>query len=75
MAGPWRTTELPGIVATLATRPKHETLRTLMQDILHSGFGAAHAEIAHEVYLAEGRGRIDTMFGATVIELKSGGVG
>ncbi len=25
----------------------------------------------HEVYLAEGRGRIDTMFGATVIELKS----
>jgi SAM-dependent methyltransferase len=71
MGESWRTSELPEIVATLASRPRHETLRALIFDILHAGFGAAHAEIGQEVYLCEGRGRIDTMFGATVIELKS----
>ena len=67
----WRAGQLPEIVSTLAARPRHEKLRSLIVDILHSGFGAAHAEIDHEVYLSEGRGRIDAMFGATVIELKS----
>ncbi len=35
------------------------------------GFGAPYDEIAHELYLLDNRGRIDTMWGATVIELKS----
>jgi SAM-dependent methyltransferase len=71
MTESWRARELPGIVAALAARPRHEKLRTLIADILHSAFGADHAEVNHEVFLSEGRGRIDTMFGATVIELKS----
>ena len=42
-----------------------------MTELLHSGFNAPHEEISHEVYLLDGSGRIDTMWGATVIELKS----
>jgi len=40
-------------------------------ELLRSGFGAPYDEIGHEVYLLDGSGRIDTMWGATVIELKS----
>jgi hypothetical protein len=42
-----------------------------MSELLRHGFGATHAEIAHEVYLLDGTGRIDTLWGAAVIELKS----
>nr|WP_294546460.1 N-6 DNA methylase [uncultured Rhodopila sp.] len=42
-----------------------------MTELLRSGFGAPYDEINHEVYLLDGRGRIDTPWGATVIELKS----
>ncbi len=42
-----------------------------MTELLRSGFGAPYDEIGHEVYLLDGSGRIDTMWGATVIELKS----
>ena len=40
-------------------------------DLLHSGLGAKCAEIGREVSLLENGDRIDTMWGATVRELKS----
>ncbi len=67
----WRTETLPGLVRAIAARPRHEALRGHVTELLHSGFHAPHEEIAHEVYLLDGRGRIDAMWGATVIELKS----
>jgi SAM-dependent methyltransferase len=67
----WRQADLPELVATLATRPGHETVRTLVADILRNGFGAAYAALDHEVRLPEVRGRADMLFGATVFEFKS----
>ena len=55
----------------LAGRPRHEALRGHVTELLRSGFGAPYEEIAHEVYLLDRSGRIDTLWGATVIELKS----
>lgn len=55
----------------MAGRPRHEALRGHVTEILRSGFGAPYDEISHEVYLLDGTGRIDTMWGAAVIELKS----
>jgi len=62
---------MPELVRAMAGRPRHEALRGHMTELLRSGFGAPYDEIDHEVYLLDGRGRIDTMWGATVIELKS----
>jgi SAM-dependent methyltransferase len=62
---------LPELVRALASRPRHEALRGHVTELLRSGFGAPYEEIGHEVYLLDGSGRIDTMWGATVIELKS----
>jgi len=59
------------LVRALAARPRHEALRGHITELLRSGFGAPYSEIAHEVYLLDGSGRIDTLWGATVIELKS----
>ncbi len=42
-----------------------------MTELLREEFGAPYDEIAHEVYLLDKTGRIDTMWGATVIELKT----
>ncbi len=67
----WRTERLPELVRALASRPRHEALRGHMTELLRSGFDAPYDEIAHEVYLLDGSGRIDTLWGATVIELKS----
>ncbi len=55
----------------MASRPRHEALRGHITELLREGFGAPYAEIAHEVYLLDNTGRIDTMWGATVIELKT----
>ncbi|MBR0653930.1 N-6 DNA methylase [Roseomonas arctica] len=55
----------------MAGRPRHEALRGLMTELLRSGFDAPYEEISHEVYLTNRSGRIDTMWGAAVIELKS----
>ena len=55
----------------MAGRPRHEALRGHVTALLRDGFGAAYGEIGHEVYLLDGSGRIDTMWGAVVIELKS----
>ncbi len=67
----WRSERLPALVRALAGRPRHEALRGHVTDLLRSGFNAPYAEIGQEVYLLDGSGRIDTMWGATVIELKS----
>ncbi len=67
----WRRHRLPELVRELASRPGHETLRTLIHELLREGLGATFAEIDHEARLPEVRGRADMLFGATVIELKS----
>ena len=71
MTANWHTERLPELVRALATRPRHEALRGHITKLLRSGFKAPYEDIAHEVYLLDGSGRIDTMWGATVIELKS----
>jgi len=58
-------------VRAIAGRPRHEALRGHITELLREGFGASYDEIGHEVYLLDRSGRIDTTWGATVIELKS----
>jgi hypothetical protein len=70
MLGAWRQQHLPEIVATLASRPGHESVRTLVADILRYGFGAAYRALDHEVRLPEVHGRADTLFGSVVFEFK-----
>ncbi len=55
----------------MAGRPRHEALRGHVVELLRSGFGAAYEDLQHEVYLLDRSGRIDALWGATVIELKS----
>jgi hypothetical protein len=71
MTSLWRQTDLPELITTLVARPGHETVRTLIADILRNGFNAAYAALDHEVRLPEVRGRADMLFGATVFEFKS----
>ena len=59
MRGTWRQDHLPEIVATLANRPGHESVRTLITDILHHGFGVDYHAIDHEVQMPEVHGRAD----------------
>jgi hypothetical protein len=70
MQSTWRQEHLPEIVATLAQRPGHESMRTLVADILRYGFGVAYHAIDHEVRLPEVHGRADTLFGSVVFEFK-----
>jgi methylase of polypeptide subunit release factors len=70
MLGAWRQQHFPEIVATLAARPGHESVRTLVADILRYGFGAAYRALDHEVRLPEVHGRADTLFGSAVFEFK-----
>ena len=68
----WHRDILPGLVRALAGRPgKHEAIRVHIAELLREGFGAVYEEIDHEAYLLAGSGRIDMLWGATVIELKS----
>ncbi len=55
----------------MAGRPRHEALRGYIVQLLRDGFGADEAAIAHERFLLDRSGRIDALWGATVIELKS----
>lgn len=71
MAIAWRRDRLPDIVRSMASRPRHEALRGLVTELLREGFGAAFSELEHERYLVDNSGRIDVVWGATVIELKS----
>jgi hypothetical protein len=61
MTPEWRAERLPDLVRALATRPRHEALRGHVTELLRAGFGAPYSEIAHEVYLLDGTGRIDTL--------------
>jgi N-6 DNA Methylase len=70
MGESWRRQHLPDLVAALASRPGHESVRTLLAEILRHAFGAAYLDLDHEVQMPEIRGRADTLFGATVIEFK-----
>ena len=70
MESTWRQRDLPEIVTTLARRPGHESVRTLVADILRYGFDVAYHAIDHEVRLPEVRGRADTLFGSVVFEFK-----
>ncbi|HKM61656.1 MAG TPA: hypothetical protein VJY39_04115 [Acidisphaera sp.] len=67
----WRSERLPEIVRALAGKPRHEALRGHITELLRSGFGASYEDIAHEVCLLDNSGRIDTLWGAVVIELKT----
>jgi len=67
----WRSERLPEVVRALAGRPRHEALRGHVTELLRSGFGAAYEEIGQEVYLLDGSGRIDTMWGAWLEPLLS----
>ncbi len=67
----WRRDKRPELVRAMSGRLRHEALRGHVAELLREGFGAPYDEIAHELYLLDNRGRIDTMWGATVIELKS----
>jgi hypothetical protein len=67
----WRQHELPQIMLRLASRPGHETVRTLVADILRNGFNVSWDQITHEVRLPRVHGRIDTMFANTVFEFKT----
>lgn len=60
----WRHQHLPEIVAALASRPGHESVRTLLAEILRHAFGAAYLDLDHEVRMPEIHGRADTLFGA-----------
>jgi hypothetical protein len=70
MLGTWREQHLPQIVANLANRPGHESVRALVADILRYGFGVEYHQIDHEVRLPEVHGRVDTLFGSVVFEFK-----
>ncbi|MDE2198511.1 MAG: hypothetical protein KGJ41_05760 [Rhodospirillales bacterium] len=70
MSSEWRRTKLPEILAALAARPGHENVRSLIAEILHNAFGVDYLALDQEVRLPEVRGRIDTLFGATVFEFK-----
>ena len=70
MDTPWRRKDLPDIVRALSQRPGHESVRTLVAEILRHAFGAACLDLDHEVRLPEVHGRVDTLFGATVFEFK-----
>jgi hypothetical protein len=67
----WRNDKLPELVRAMAGRPRHEALRGHVTELLREGFDAPYDEITHELYLLDKSGRIDTMWGATVIELKT----
>lgn len=58
-------------VAELASRPKHEKVRTLVHRLLTEALGADSTQIDFERQVPEVGGRIDALLGRTVIEIKS----
>jgi len=72
----WRNDRLPDIVRALVARPadgrgRHEALRLLLGEMLREGFDARYEEMQQEAWLLDGSGRIDTLWGASVIEIKT----
>lgn len=69
--GAWREEMLPALAARLASRPGHESVRTDMTELLRHGLGVGANALRQEDYRTRVRGRIDTLFAATVFEWKS----
>ena len=67
----WRRDDLPKTAATLASRPGHDNVRVLLADVLRYGFQAEWDDVRQEVRAPRIAGRLDTLFGATVFEIKS----
>ncbi|MDP2949991.1 MAG: N-6 DNA methylase [Chloroflexota bacterium] len=59
------------IVSELASRPRHEKVRTLVYELLVGGLGASSTEVDFERPVPEVHGRIDALMGRTVFEFKS----
>lgn len=58
------------LVSQLASRPGHETVRVLMNELCVVGLNVPAQEVSFEVRIPEVRGRMDAMFGSTVFEFK-----
>ena len=65
------TEELQSVVVELASRPRHEKVRSLIHRLLTDGLGADSTLIDFEKRVPEVRGRIDALLGRTVLEFKS----
>ncbi|RLC93723.1 MAG: hypothetical protein DRI40_08425, partial [Chloroflexi bacterium] len=59
------------IVIELASRPRHEKVRSLVYELLVNGLGAESTEVDFERPVPEVHGRIDALLGRTVFEFKS----
>ncbi|WP_114374685.1 N-6 DNA methylase [Elioraea thermophila] len=70
MTNRWREARLPEVIAALARRPGHEQVRVLLAELLREGLGIDPAQLRQEDWRARVRGRIDTLFGDTLFELK-----
>ena len=57
-------------IAKLQSKPGHETVKCLIRDVLKEQLGATDDDIAMEQNLLTCRGRIDTLWGRTVFEVK-----
>lgn len=58
------------LVTTLQSRPGHERVRALLNELCVVGLDIPEREIDFEIPIPEVRGRIDALFGATVFEVK-----
>jgi len=68
---PLSTERLREIVTELASRPRHEKVRSLVYALLADGLGASSTEIDFERQVPEVRGRVDALLGRTLFEFKS----
>lgn len=65
-----QTKRLATLVGQLASRPGHETVRALLNELCVVGLDIPTQEVSFEVRIPEVRGRIDALFGSTVFEFK-----
>lgn len=68
---PLTSDRLREIVSELASRPKHEKVRSLVYELLVNGLGASSTELDFERQVPEVHGRIDALLGRTLFEFKS----
>jgi hypothetical protein len=61
---------LAALVGQLASRPGHETVRALTNELCVVGLDVPTQEVSFEVRIPEVRGRMDALFGSTVFEFK-----
>ena len=61
---------LETVVEHLASRPGHETVRTLLAEMCVNALDIPQGDVEFEIRIPEVRGRIDGLFGSTVFEFK-----